>query len=76
MTSTSPRIERVFLRASTAYRVLQGDGMSEPRTLARATEVAVVYLALNPRECGVYMLLDGGDHIFVRFEDEVRGQEG
>ncbi len=73
--STLPRIERVLLRAGTRLCVEEAGRQSAPRVLERRTEVTVICLALNPGEFGVYAL-DDGSHIFVKFEDEVRGQDG
>lgn len=67
-----PRIARVGLRAGTRYYVQENERRPSPRFLDRPTEVKVVTLAAGPGESGRYTLPDGSD-IFVRFEDEVRG---
>jgi hypothetical protein len=67
-----PRIESFILRGGTRYFLHESGRRPTPRFLDHATEVKVVTLALGPGEVGRYALPDGSD-IFVRFEDEVRG---
>jgi len=66
---------RCTLRAGTRFYVEENGRQSAARVLERSTDVTPVCLALNPGEFGVYAL-DDGSHIFVKFEDEVRGQDG
>ena len=67
-----PHIASVILRAGTRYYVPEGGRRSSPRCFGDATEAKVVTLAAGPGEFGHYTLPDGTD-IFVRFEDEIRG---